>query len=144
MEWCGLHYEFGGSNSGEMDVMFYDDESMAHKFLNEFNQLSAASNATEEKDEPFPFNSMNAQTDASWEDGFKQSDANATANGGSFGDIQWDFAAYLQEIQAQEDKLDNETTDNKPKKSEEDNMLKATFKPIVQLEEQKVDTGHYG
>eukprot|EP01083_Nonionella_stella_P224958 800273_1 len=142
---------------------------MAQEFLNVFNQLIAASNATDntvikdteqkpmpfsftndddkaissfvnQDDESFTFNSMNAQTVASWTDGFKQNDdVNATETSGSFANIQWDFSSKQQETQAQED---NETTDNKPKKSEEDNMLKATFKPIVQLEEQKVDTGH--
>eukprot|EP01083_Nonionella_stella_P015073 42191_1 len=171
VEWNGADYTMDLKDPmvGKWKLCFMEDESMAQEFLNVFNQLIAASNATDntvikdteqkpmpfsftndddkaissfvnQDDESFTFNSMNAQTVASWTDGFKQNDdVNATETSGSFANIQWDFSSKQQETQAQED---NETTDNKPKKSEEDNMLKATFKPIVQLEEQKVDTGH--
>eukprot|EP01083_Nonionella_stella_P110404 322990_1 len=171
VEWNGADYTMSLEDPmvGKWKLCFMEDESMAQEFLNVFNQLIAASNATDntvikdteqkpipfsftndddkaissfvnQDDESFTFNSMNAQTVASWTDGFKQNDdVNATETSGSFANIQWDFSSKQQETQAQED---NETTDNKPKKSEEDNMLKATFKPIVQLEEQKVDTGH--
>eukprot|EP01083_Nonionella_stella_P157676 512135_1 len=92
---------------GKWKLSFMDDEYMAHEFLNVFNQSIGD---TEENDESSTFNSMNAQTAASWANGFKQNDANATETaGGSFANIKWNFTSKEVETQAQED---NEITDD--------------------------------